>query len=375
MINKEIRSLTGIRGVASLYVCLYHFYQWFANNNKDSLFVKNEYFFVFASHGYIAVDLFFMLSAFVLTLSSAQFFDYKLKFSNYKVFMQRRFIRIYPSYFFIVVITYIFIYQYNHTILFLCSLTLLNILIGAPYMLANHWSLGVEWITYIVFPAFYKLSVLIKHNWWTYMLIFYGMLTLFIVGIASPDYKSFNYLLNISSGYYGILRCFGCYLLGMAAFKVFKNLKTAIFYKNIFSIIITISIIISLFFAKADLVTELLFMLLLISIARDNNLVAKILSSKIIYFLGVISYPLYLIHFVICLNIWKIYSFFKTEKIGIHSNLSLFFLYITLCILLSTVFTYCIELPVIKYLNIVSKKKDKKFGKETMILDESKLKI
>jgi peptidoglycan/LPS O-acetylase OafA/YrhL len=58
--HREIRSLTGLRGVAVAYVVVHHFFLGLTFTNPFTTFL---------AHGYLAVDLFFVLSGFVMTLN------------------------------------------------------------------------------------------------------------------------------------------------------------------------------------------------------------------------------------------------------------------------------------------------------------------
>ncbi|WP_042694571.1 acyltransferase [Azospirillum sp. B506] len=58
---RHLHSLTPLRGIAALWVVLYHYsFQYFPNLHPDS-------YTHLVQKGYLAVDLFFMLSGFVLT--------------------------------------------------------------------------------------------------------------------------------------------------------------------------------------------------------------------------------------------------------------------------------------------------------------------
>lgn len=50
---KEIKSLTGVRGIAAVYVVIYNII-----NQSESYFINN---------GYLGVDIFFVLSGYVLS--------------------------------------------------------------------------------------------------------------------------------------------------------------------------------------------------------------------------------------------------------------------------------------------------------------------
>ena len=56
----EVRALTGLRGVAALYVVLHHFFSPYSSTNLPQSLL---------AHGYLAVDLFFTLSGFVMALN------------------------------------------------------------------------------------------------------------------------------------------------------------------------------------------------------------------------------------------------------------------------------------------------------------------
>jgi peptidoglycan/LPS O-acetylase OafA/YrhL len=80
--NREIRSLTGIRGVAALWVVTCH---W--SGDELSGIAKD-----IAQHGYAAVDLFMILSGFVLAMA------YVPRETGYRYFVWQRSCRLYPLY-------------------------------------------------------------------------------------------------------------------------------------------------------------------------------------------------------------------------------------------------------------------------------------
>ena len=76
--------LDGLRGVAALFVILYHFGEAFATSPTDQMF----------NHGYLAVDFFFVLSGFVIG------YAYDGRWSKGMTpgrFMLRRVIRLQPT--------------------------------------------------------------------------------------------------------------------------------------------------------------------------------------------------------------------------------------------------------------------------------------
>src|SRR5690242_15715766 len=90
MNKPEIRALTGVRGVAASLVAIYHF-----SPTKEMApgLLRNV-----VSRGYLWVDLFFVLSGFVIALNYGQLFASGFSRRAFATFLVRRVARIYPLY-------------------------------------------------------------------------------------------------------------------------------------------------------------------------------------------------------------------------------------------------------------------------------------
>src|ERR1700674_5887975 len=90
----DIRSLTGVRGVAAVIIVVYHYGKFRLDMSSDATVWT-------VPHGYLPVDMFFMLSGFVIgyvykdAFASESWTDF---WANYKTFMIKRFARLYPAY-------------------------------------------------------------------------------------------------------------------------------------------------------------------------------------------------------------------------------------------------------------------------------------
>src|ERR1700704_1066654 len=86
--SRDIRSLTSIRGIAAWWIVLFHFREYtpLLDNASTGHVI---------GHGYLAVDLFFELSGFVIALNYGRFFR-NLNLAEYLRFLGRRLARIYP---------------------------------------------------------------------------------------------------------------------------------------------------------------------------------------------------------------------------------------------------------------------------------------
>jgi peptidoglycan/LPS O-acetylase OafA/YrhL len=92
--RQNVASLTGLRGVAALWVATFHF----AVSQPDYPLPNEFGLWTIIRHGYLAVDVFFVMSGFVMALSYSHFFQGGLSGRQYGVFMIRRATRIYPLY-------------------------------------------------------------------------------------------------------------------------------------------------------------------------------------------------------------------------------------------------------------------------------------
>ena len=90
----EIYPLTGVRALAALWVLLFHLHE-----KLDSAFPGFRFLFdPVILHGYLGVDLFFILSGFIISYNYAQRFSV-FRISTYLEFLWMRFARLWPVHF------------------------------------------------------------------------------------------------------------------------------------------------------------------------------------------------------------------------------------------------------------------------------------
>ena len=325
----EIKSLTGLRGIVALWVTFFHF-NCFTNFWINSIISK----------GYIAVDIFFVLSSFLLSVSYSDKFQY-LSLDGIKNFYKKRINRIYPVYFFSVILIALFSYiLFTKNISWselLINLLLIQCLFSSDYLLnIVYWSLSTEWVSYLLFPFILWSILRYKINGWILIIISLIIRTtlpyLPYINIGSePLYKSQEYL-DIISGINSLIRTISCYFLGIGiALLPEESIKKNNFY--VYSIA---------FFSLALLYTEkaaVLFIPILSAItikqlyAEKPNIIKSFLETKPIYFLGNISYSLYIIH----------YMMKKQNIIQLNSNVFNSLILITISIIISYVSYTLIE--------------------------------
>ena len=85
---EHLPSLTPLRGIAALWVVVFHFCWRFPNVRPDDYGVVRE--------GYLAVDMFFVLSGFVISHVYKETFARECTVRRYFDFLKARIARIYP---------------------------------------------------------------------------------------------------------------------------------------------------------------------------------------------------------------------------------------------------------------------------------------
>ncbi len=192
----RIPALTSLRFFAALHVCFFHLYAMKIANGTGWVHQV-------ASIGYSGVSLFFVLSGFILVYTYA---DRDLRPAE---FWRARFARIYPAYFFSLLLTapfffYIciklrpapvafFIWPQNHLVASSLSVfTLIQSWIPANALAWNPpaWSLSDEAFFYLLFPALVVwLARKQSRTWWRIAFICWSaslLITLAYVGLR-PD--------------------------------------------------------------------------------------------------------------------------------------------------------------------------------------------
>tara|TARA_X000001036_G_scaffold416436_1_gene433477 strand:- start:489 stop:2372 length:1884 start_codon:yes stop_codon:yes gene_type:complete len=310
--------IDGLRAISILGVVFFHF--------------KFDFF----SGGYLGVDVFIVISGYLIT--SFIFNRLKIKKFNFKEFIIRRAKRLLPTFF---------------VVLFLCSLLAFFIflpvelikfsksVISTTFLSSNFffwlysgywdesntnpllhtWSLSLEWQFYFFFSllailiwslAKRKISILI------YLIFFIIFLTSFILAITFLD-RSMSFFLLPFRIYEFLIGTFVYFIIDRKNSIINKN-------KNILSIFAILLIIYSFYAFDSNsnapgyialfpcLGTALLIYL-------SNSIIHKFLKNRILVYLGLISYSLYLYHWPVLI----FYSWLNIVEIDFITKIVLIF--------------------------------------------------
>ncbi|MEA5258958.1 acyltransferase [Arcicella aquatica] len=345
--KKVINSIQFLRGFAAFVVVFYHIGGYIKKNFPVSFLGD------FFGFGFAGVDLFFVISGFIIHFTSKQYLDQPAYFTEY---LKKRFLRVFPIYW--VVMTGLFLLgwlisnvlnkdvfstAYPHTFSAYFQTYFL-----VPFHFAINpvtWTLSFELFFYLCF----SLLILSKRLWFIPVAILLGSIINMIVG-NNFDSRYFNFVFSS----YNLEFFFGFLICGYYERFKLNNIV------SIFILIFALIIIVSLGFEISDYdywkrVLVFGFPSGLILIALLNLEANKaIIIPKFTILLGDASYVLYLIHFPMLLLLNKIPSIIGST-LSVNQTVYYNYLIGIMIILASIVMHKMIEKPLSKYLMNLSK--------------------
>jgi len=281
----EIRSLTGLRGVAALWVIAFHLeFVWDPWNAAH----------VFVNHGYLGVDLFFILSGYIM----ARTYGGPFTPARYAIFLRKRFARTYPLFITVTLAAVAVGAVSEAREQIICGVAALipNLLLiqswGTPFcpIVSPSWSISTEWAAYFLFPLLWLCTTR-----WTRAAACIAAATVLLLSLLSDE--TVHQVgcrigpLNLGAGetFFPLLRCFSEFSLGLIAYRA-TGVRDA-------SLWVAALIIGLLCFKATDVPVVLLFCVLVAMLGRDRGPVAAVLGWRPIYFLGEVSYSIYMVHY------------------------------------------------------------------------------
>ena len=345
----EIRALTGIRGVAALTVFLAHTQSTLISRGID-LSAPPLVERMLLSGGR-QVDIFFVLSGFILTLIYSEWFDAGVNGRNYFKFLRKRLARIYPlQAFMLVLITgFVFAASLSHAHVAnglgrfrLSSLPQNFLLIHAWGFDGKEggtwnppsWSISIEFLAYLLFPIFLWLTAASRknHRW----LLLLAVIT---CGTLCNVFMSWGL-----AGINGISRGLTEFALGSVCVPFFKSELAEWLRSNVGSAVALLALLVcyaltpETSFAIAVFAAPLLFAL------SGKNLVSSFFGWTPIYFLGEISYSIYLGHFLLTSIAYRLVSAQWMRSSPLATGLAVLFI-IAFVLGISTLTYFAIERP------------------------------
>lgn len=333
--------IDGLRGLAIISVILYHAD---ITINGYSLF----------KGGYVGVDIFFVISGFLITRLISQELYLTNNFS-FTLFFKRRIRRIFPLLLFVVLSCLIFSYffiipekffdiPYNiFSIIFYFSNIYFEITNntyaikdGLENPFIHTWSLSLEEQFYIVFPIIYYVSIKFFRNYFLLIMFIISTISLLLAHYGSINFSSLNFYYLPSRMWEFIAGSMLAYI--EVFYKIKKNPITLKIYPLAGLLLIFYALITfdeNTLHPSLKTLIPVLGVCLIIWCSEKNGIIIKLFSNKLIVFVGLISFSLYLWHYPILIYA----KLFATLTI----NIKIFLIFLSFVI--STFSYYLIEKP------------------------------
>ena len=328
--------INALRAISVILVVFYHF---------------NISFFQF---GFLGVDIFFVISGYLIAKIISEEFNKTKKFDIFN-FLSRRARRLLPVIFFFLILSIITAYFLNYDDkIFLSNSIFSNILLIPNFyfwindinyfseflinanFLKHTWSLGVEYQFYFLFSLVYlffkkKIKFFIYFTFLISFLLDYNFIN------SKPSASFYLIPTRLWEFFFGSI----FYLDKKKFFKFFSKVK-------FLDIILLIVILFNIFFLnEINLFFKKLFVVFssatLIAFYEEKNTLKGLLNNKFLNYIGLISFSLYLWHYFL----FKLFDYY-------HYNLSILSIFI-ISIILSIFSFHFIEVPFRKkefYLNL-----------------------
>lgn len=300
----RFEELESVRGIAALLVVIHHIPQW------NTLLYNIPYF----RNGYLMVELFFVLSGFVIYTA------YFNKITNNKDFVRFQFLRfgrLYPLHILFLLVFLgleflkLFASKYyninspnstpfviNNFPAFISHLFLvqaIGVLDHVGSFNAPSWSISAEFYTYLLFGfiilKYYRLRVLL----FTLLAIGFYLLS------QSPVFSRFSYFFICISGF-----SLGCIVAScVSLYDKVKLPSTTPFIPIVLLLFLLANYPISTYYPLIFILSAIL----IFSLAKSKEgVVSRFLKNRLLKWLGLISYSIYMSHFLI---IWIVNQFIR----------------------------------------------------------------
>ena len=305
----QIDALTGLRGLAALWVVLYHL-------------TVRQHWPVFES-GWLGVDMFFTLSGYLLTYVYADRAIFGTM-RGYVGFLMTRLARIYPLHVFALLLVGLLAVTLPgalpprfggttaETSRGLAQALLL--IQNWPFMSLNNWNepawtLSTEWLAYVLFPGFLWAANLPRT---AMSAMGIAVLLPLLYGIMLAQFGSpvENYIDDLANA--RMVAAFGAGCLVCQASRRITTLPPALTPLAFALIALAVQ------WPAWRVMAMVGFVLLVLVAARDQGRLGRFLSSRPLVFLGDISFSVYLLHLILLNTLSYLLGIDATLSVGLR---------------------------------------------------------
>jgi peptidoglycan/LPS O-acetylase OafA/YrhL len=312
-----ITNLTPLRGIAAILVVIFHF------EIVLVLFLPRDIS-RFFSKCYLMVDLFFIMSGFIIYHVYGEFFKHNIHSKTFNKYIRARLARVYPLHIFTLILTIILVIgaHFKWDEFFNLRAIPTHVLMLQSFGLHSiytwnvpAWSISAEFAAYIIFPLF--AFMLYRFKIATPVVI--SAIIIFIYCLLAFKLSKSNGttgLYNLDQTYdYGYLRGIAGFLAGGMIYQLYLKKMFHILKNDTILVILFALLFACLHFGVTDLVFIPVFLLLVLSAAYNTGRVKRFLDNRVMQWLGDISYSVYLMQFPLMLLVIAV-----LRRLGISWN-------------------------------------------------------
>lgn len=358
----NIVSLTPLRGIAASLVAVFHFQIYFLRfvQPGQSMFIDKCY---------LMVDLFFIMSGFLIMHVYKEQFSERISVAAFKKFLTARFARIYPLHFITLLLLVVLFYikLRDEAGLYNPAAITTHIFLLHSFRLHDDltwnipsWSISAEWWSYVFFPVlclflsrFKKTGVAII----ALLSVTAYLLILFVLprtgALPGAGWKN---TLDVTYDY-GFVRSIGGFMLGMLLYMAYaKEAVRKLFSSDILAVIFVLLLLTAMHKGLPDILFIPGFAILILVLTSNTGYISKWFNNKPLTYLGDISYSVYLIHFLL-ITLLHLEAYSLREVIHLKSSTTFFYglgictLYFAVLVGLSALSYNIIEKPLRKWIN------------------------
>ena len=264
----------------------------------------------FILRGYLWVDLFFVLSGFVMAYNYQAMFAGGYRLQAHLAFLIRRIARVYPLYAIVTLESAATLLWRTHgpdklhvPVVLAANLAMVQAWGIAPSLAGATWSISTEWAAYLLFPLL-AAAALFSSCRAALVTALVAIASIAVLAVVPMDKLAFDFQgrggpLDIYSSATPapLVRCLAEFTLGLLTWRAANRLSQHQIAGAGFAAF-TIAALLLLVVAMPgwDVLAVLLFPVLLLCLSPQQGLVGRMLGARVLYRLGEWSYAIYLIH-------------------------------------------------------------------------------
>ncbi len=375
---KYIPSLTPLRGIAAILVLIFHFHLLVMP-------LQNTDHYHFIGKWYLMVDLFFVLSGFILYHVYGQYFHKGWDVNHFKKYIWARLARIYPLH--LVTLLYaigLYIFLAAHHVTWLPveekifdvkAIPTSLLLIDAWGMHSEatwntpSWSISVEWFAYLMFP--FLITPFLNNKkltiWILGVISVTGLLAIMFwlspwnFSLRAPylgDFAEFRtdpYIVDVITGP-ALLRGLCGFIIGMISYHLYRQgWGEKRLGQSTLNLILWVLLLLGWNWQiLPDVIAIFAFGILILSTAYVRGWLKVLLNTKLMTYLGDISYSIYMVHMLILFTFLGYQKIHPPNEVEALPNFAVRWAMVAVFLLLTigiaSLTFYTVEQPARKYL-------------------------